>query len=118
MYTRSRYEGRDEPYRIPENYRGNAFRQENDSSVSEPNMTPPPPAEPLPIPEKPVEETGEKQGSPLLSLLPPKPQGLRRGLLSDLGSEELLLLGVFLLLSQNQADDDILLLLLLLLFYK
>lgn len=115
MYTRNHFRDSDEPYRIPENYRGNAFGGRHDVDEDEP-MPPPSDPLPLPIPEQPQKE--EKSGFALASLLPPMPQGLRGGLLGDIGSEELLLLGLFLLLSQNQADDDILLLLLLLLFYK
>ena len=65
------------------------------------------------------EKSGTKQvqGSILTSLLPPK-RSQSNGLLSEIGLEELLIVGILILLSQNDADDDILWLLFLLLFYK
>lgn len=51
----------------------------------------------------------------LATLLPPKPTG---GMLSDIGAEELLLLGLFLLLWQGEAEDDALMVLALLFLYR
>ena len=131
MYSRSS----NEPYRIPDNYRGNAF-QSGDDQPKAPVLPPETDAAcPLPIkeeqadapsPEKEVEQScmAPKKSPPSLlsTLLPPKPKGFHGGtgggILGDIGTEELLILGIILLLSQNNSDDDILLLLLLLLFYK
>lgn len=52
----------------------------------------------------------------LSSFLPPKPDG--GGLLSHIGLEEALLLGLFLLLSQSEEDEDTLMLLALLFLYR
>lgn len=126
MYSRSKFS--EEPYHIPENYRGNAFHgssvtpeipiappRDPDPPVQEPSPEPPPPIEePTPVSAPPKKEPP----SLLASLLPPKPKGITGGILGDIGAEELLIIGVILLLSQNDSDDDILLLLLLLLFYK
>ena len=132
MYFRSGFQGQDEPYRIPENYSGNAFPEASDEP--EPPMVIPSHDEaPLPDspPDSPPEEASDseetlppKESRPhavhtfLSSLLPPKPRGLHGGLLGNVGTEELLILGLLLLLSQNDSDDDVVLLLLLLLFYK
>ena len=63
--------------------------------------------------------TKKEPPSLLSALLPPRPNATHGGgILGDVGTEELLIIGIILLLSQNQSDDDILLLLLLLLFYK
>lgn len=125
MYSRSSVGREDGGFRIPDGYRGNAFSP----LVPPPEATeaPPPPRaadETLPIA---TDEVGTdeslpassmpKSTSPLAALLPPKPSGAK-GLLSDIGLEELLILGVILLISQSETDDDVLLLLLLLLFYK
>lgn len=131
MYSRSHFSDRQEPYRIPENYRGNAFPA---GSVTPEAPILPPPSEEAPT-SAPTPEATSPQASPpksdpppsappketptfLSSLLPPKPRGIHGGILGDIGAEELLILGVLLLLSQNDSDDDIVLLLLLLLFYK
>lgn len=126
MYSRSSVGREDEGFRIPDGYRGNAFS---------PLVPPPPEATEAPPPPRAEEETlpiatdevgtdeslpassMPKPTSPLAALLPPKPSGAK-GLLSDIGLEELLILGVILLISQSETDDDVLLLLLLLLFYK
>jgi hypothetical protein len=148
VYFRSGFQGQEEPYRIPENYSGNAF-PERSAEPEFPMVSPD--TEKLPTPELPPETppdvpsektphgkeveprkdvAPEKEVPPgketplpavptfLSSLLPPKPRGLHGGFLSDIGTEELLILGLILLLSQNDSDDDIVLLLLLLLFYK
>ena len=129
MYSRSSVGREDGTFRIPDGYRGNAFSP----------IAPPPPAEiEPPIPPSAKEEspldkdetedeeilpvsappkTEPKPPSPLAALLPPKPSGAK-GLLGDIGLEELLILGVILLVSQSETDDDVLLFLLLLLFYK
>lgn len=126
MYSRSSSGRTDGGYRIPEGYRGNAF-----SPISPPIEEPQPNPEPLEAEVPPAEATetettlpvslspkSEPRGlSPLVSLLPPKPSGTK-GLLGDIGLEELLILGVILLVSQSETDDDILLFLILLLFYK
>ena len=52
----------------------------------------------------------------LSSFLPPKPGG--GGLLSHIGLEETLLLGLFLLLSQSEEEEDTLMLLALLFLYR
>ncbi len=105
MYSRSSRASGD--YRIPDNYHGNAFPP----IAPEETQTPePPPAEPEKEPEA-------KPAVLLSSLLPPKPSGLG-GILGNIGTEELLILGIILLLSGSETDDDILLLLILLLFYK
>ena len=107
---------------IPENYSGNAFPE--GSGEPEPPMVIPSLDE-TPLPDSPPEEAPPpKESRPhavptfLSSLLPPKPRGLHGGLLGNVGTEELLILGLLLLLSQNDSDDDVVLLLLLLLFYK
>ena len=122
---------REEAFRIPDNYSGNAFT--GDSTV------PMPPIEPaISLPqeaEAPIKEEREPstavipasirenecthgRSSHLSALLPPKLSSTRGGLLGDIGVEELLIIGILVLLSQSDADDDILLLLMLLLFYK
>ena len=147
MYSRSAFSSPDEPYRIPENYRGNAFHGDQtvpkppiESSLNEQNSNKndvvPTPSDlpPHNITDPPLKTASEQQSvsasvplkkeppSLLSSLLPPKPKGLHGGtnggILGDIGTEELLIIGIILLLSQNNSDDDILLLLLLLLFYK
>lgn len=124
MYSRTSSGRQDGGYRIPEGYRGNAF-----TPLSPPTEEAPP--EPIEAESAPVETPPTKQAlpvslpqksepralSPLASLLPPKPTGTK-GLLGDIGLEELLILGVILLVSQSETDDDILLFLILLLFYK
>ncbi len=121
MYSRSASGRGGNDYRIPDNYRGNAFSP----------LTPP--QEPLqkeqpeqigntqetaPEEQKKAENAIETKPTLLLSsLLPPKPTGLH-GILGNIGTEELLILGIILLLSGSETDDDILLLLILLLFYK
>ncbi len=134
MYSRSSFQDQNEPYRIPDNYRGNAFGSGNDQPEP-PVLSPETDACPLPVDGEPKdtpppepEDTqsciAQKKSPPSLlsTLLPPKPKGFHSGtvggVLGDIGTEELLILGIILLLSQNNSDDDILLLLLLLLFYK
>lgn len=130
MYFRSAFPDRDEPYRIPENYSGNAFAPPPDA---EEPQTPPKPPTPSPDADEPQalpttvasDEAPPKKAPPSLALpsflsawLPPKPRAFGGGSPTGIDTEELLLLGVILLLSQNNADDDIVLLLLLLLLYK
>ena len=55
-------------------------------------------------------------GSLLSAFLPPKPGG--GGILSQIGLEEALLLGLFLLLSQSEEEEDTLMLLALLFLYR
>ena len=130
MYSRSS----NEPYRIPDNYRGNAFPSGDDQPKApilphETDTVSSPPIQEeqtdAPLPEKEADQScmAPKKSPPSLlsTLLPPKPKGLlggKGGILGDIGTEELLIIGIILLLSQNDSDDDILLLLLLLLFYK
>ena len=85
---------------------------------------------PAPVSETPAEEKAEAVSaapappparesglSSLLStFLPPKPDG--GGLLSHIGLEEALLLGLFLLLSQSDEEEDTLMLLALLFLYR
>lgn len=131
MYSRSHFSDRQEPYRIPENYHGNAFHA---GSITPEAPPLPPPIDETPASEPVLEAATPNTGAPesdtppsappktspsfLSSLLPPKPRGIHGGILGDIGAEDLLILGVLLLLSQNDSDDDIVLLLLLLLFYK
>ena len=126
MYFRSAFPDRDEPYRIPENYRGNAFPEataEPEIQAEDPSIDPP--LAPNTPPQAPPEEISSKKEthppaipSFLTSLLPPKPHATHDGISGGIGNEEILLLGILLLLSQKNADDDIVLLLLLLLLYK
>ena len=126
MYSKSQ-SGNESSFRIPDNYRGYAFGNENAAAEPpEPAM-----ADPQNAPaESEVRESdqtsalaskkgdGEGRGSPLASLLPPRPASLRGGLANEIGLEELLILGVLLLVWQNDTDNDVLLLLMLLLLYK
>ena len=125
MYAKPSYRANDDMI-IPENYRGNAFRelpQEEPPSLN--GITPT--SEALDCDEdasgaNEACENAEKdeatpQGGLLASLLPPK-VSRSNGILSNIGIEELLIIGVLILLSQSDADDDIMLLLFLLLFYK
>lgn len=113
----------DEPLRIPENYSGNAFLnneiKKDDLSLAfqKPAQEEyvPQPAEALPVA---IDEKKTQTHTPAFSLLPPKISSSKGGLLGDIGVEELLIIGVLILLSQSETDDDILLLLMLLLFYK
>ena len=121
MYSKANYRDKDDII-IPENYRGNAFSgrivaeqtpevptEEIPEAVSEePGVTPKDP---------PVPATKPASNSFLSSLLPPKVSN-PSGILSNIGLEEMLIVGVLILLSQSDTDDDILLLLFLLLFYK
>lgn len=59
---------------------------------------------------------GAGVSSILSTFLPPKPDGM--GMLSQVGLEEALLLGLFLLLSQGEADEDTLMILALLFLYR
>ncbi len=115
MYSRSATERNKSDYRIPDNYRGNAFSPfvpqetiQTPESAEETELSPK---------EEPAKEAETKPAVLLSSLLPPKPSGLG-GILGNIGTEELLILGIILLLSGSETDDDILLLLILLLFYK
>ena len=121
MYSKSNYRDRNEII-IPENYRGNAFSG-GLISQEEPEADLSPTQEPH---EANLEEEAEKNeviqtkaehSSFLTSLMPPK-VSKPSGILSNIGLEELLIIGVLILLSQSDTDDDILLLLFLLLFYK
>ena len=121
MYTKSNHRDNGEII-IPDNYRGNVLF--NDIAPATVPLgavisqeTPAAPT--VEIETSPEEKNGTKQvqGSILTSLLPPK-RSQSNGLLSEIGLEEILIVGILILLSQNDADDDILWLLFLLLFYK
>ena len=121
MYLRTNHTQGD--IRIPENYRGNAF---SERIVAKESPIPPAIEEVTQSPSDEttvtVEASETVQSKPasstfLSSLLPPKVSN-PSGLLSNIGLEEMLIVGVLILLSQSETDDDILLLLFLLLFYK
>lgn len=122
MYSKANYRDKNDII-IPENYSGNAFAgrivatQTPEVAVADEVPAPvsneyeeKPKEPPMPAP-KPV------SNSFLSSLLPPKVSN-PSGILSNIGLEEMLIVGVLILLSQSDTDDDILLLLFLLLFYK
>ena len=121
MYSKSNYRDNNDII-IPDNYRGNAF---SGGLIPEepPIIELPPPedsTEPAAVKESTKEEVipvQSEHNSFLSSLMPPKVSN-PSGILSNIGLEELLIVGVLILLSQSDTDDDILLLLFLLLFYK
>ena len=127
MYSKPK-PSQEEAFRIPDNYRGNAFTES--SAVPQPPVDPVlsrPPEETVEsereptvtiLPADTVRECPPKKPSPMSAFLPPKLSSSHGGLLGDIGVEELLIVGILVLLSQSDADDDILLLLMLLLFYK
>ena len=122
MYSKANYRDKNDII-IPENYRGNAFfgRMVDSDTVKaspEENEQEAVSCEPE-IREQETQEpsTNSASNSLLSSLLPPK-VSKPSGILSNIGLEEMLIVGVLVLLSQSDADDDILLLLFLLLFYK
>ncbi len=122
MYSKANYRDKNDII-IPENYRGNAFSGRivaeempelpttEDASAPITEETTVTVDEPKPVSTKPASP------SFLSALLPPKVSN-PSGLLSNIGLEEMLIVGVLILLSQSDTDDDILLLLFLLLFYK
>ena len=123
MYAKPSFRSNDE-VNIPENYRGNAFReisadietplQDGAIEIIDEKECDVKMQEDLPIePPKKVQHQ-----SPLLAAIMPPKVSKPNSLLSNIGIEELLIFGILLLLSQGDADDDILLLLFLLLFYK
>lgn len=122
MYSKANYRDKNDII-IPENYRGNAFSgrivTEETSEVSVIEDVAPPNAEEASVTVEASEPVHSKSASPslLASLMPPKVSN-PSGLLSNIGLEEMLIVGVLILLSQSDTDDDILLLLFLLLFYK
>ena len=124
---------------VPDNYSGNAFREDYfvEEEIGEGDIDSAPEFEKEDNSPKgsdneekatPVhksdshEQKPPRKDSPLGSLIsalaPPKIHPGKDGLLSDLGFEELLIIGLALLLAQSGSDDDILILLLILLFYK
>lgn len=123
MYAKPSFRS-SEDVNIPENYRGNAFREiarEEQQPEKEESVEVADAAKSvsdiqgevsLETPRKPQHQ------SPLLAAIMPPKVSRQNGLLSNVGIEELLIFGILLLLSQGDADDDILLLLFLLLFYK
>ena len=121
MYSKSNYHNRNEII-IPENYRGNAFSG-GLISQEEPETDYSSTQEPLEADVKQEEIKEEiipvkaEPNSFFASLMPPK-VSKPSGILSNIGLEEILIIGVLILLSQSDTDDDILLLLFLLLFYK
>lgn len=127
MYSKSQ-SNNDTPFRIPDNYRGNAFQSEDlrdppipMTDVSEEQNTPVSVEKEDAAPSSPSAVEAIRKApppSPLASLLPPRPTLAHGGLLGDIGLEELLILGILLLLSQGESDNDVPLLLMLLLFYK
>lgn len=121
MYSKANYRDNNDII-IPDNYRGNAFS--SGIIPDEPPIIELPPSEVPTEPETAREVLKEEvipvkaeHNSFLSSLMPPKVSN-PSGILSNIGLEELLIVGVLILLSQNDTDDDILLLLFLLLFYK
>ena len=131
MYARQPPEERfPRTVRIPRNYSGNAFRQEENLP------TPPFPAESEPVQETPpistVTESQEPDTSGQASAsaasvgkLCPSPgfrldlgRFLNRGRGGGIGFEELLIIGLIFLLSQSETKDDLVFLLLLLLFIQ
>ena len=121
MYSKANYRDKNDII-IPENYRGNAFSgrivaEESPMPSAIEDVTQSPSDETAVTVE--AAETVSKPASStfLSSLLPPKVSN-PSGLLSNIGLEEMLIVGVLILLSQSETDDDILLLLFLLLFYK
>lgn len=91
-------------------------QEAGEESVSEPAAT----REATEPEAKTVSAKGSHEGGGLSSLLsaflPPKPGGV--GVLSQIGLEEALLLGLFLLLSQSEEEEDTLMLLALLFLYR
>ncbi len=116
MYAKANHRG--EGIIIPDNYKGNAFFEENISpkeQISEDTDAQHEKA--IEVAKEEVLPPKTEQRSFLSTLMPPK-VSKPSGILNNIGLEELLIIGVLILLSQGDSDDDILLLLFLLLFYK
>ena len=122
MYTKSTHRDKSDII-IPENYSGNAFSpgrivaeevaKPSDGEIEEQQS-----AEKQDVPQETEAVAAKPQQSSLLSSLMPPKMSYSGGILSNIGLEELLLVGILILLSQSDTDDDIILLLFLLLFYK
>lgn len=122
MYSKPNYREKNDII-IPENYSGNAFSGGliQEEPISEAHLTEEPTeaeAETLKAVEKNEIITVKPEHSSFLSSLIPPKVSKPSGILSGIGLEELLIIGVLILLTQSDTDDDILLLLFLLLFYK
>ena len=122
MYAKSGFRSNEE-VNIPENYRGNAFReisadeaQKEDGAIEVVEEKDRETEKQVDLPIEPQKKLQHQ--SPLLAAIMPPKVSKPNGLLSNVGLEELLIFGILLLLSQGDSDDDILLLLFLLLFYK
>ena len=135
MYSRPK-QNPNATFRIPENYRGTAFSEEDSGRAFEQTSsdggsltgetseawestsekTSEKTSLSYALQENPATET--KASSAYPSLLPPKRSATRGGIPGESGMEELLILGILFLLSQSEAEDDVLPLLILLLFYK
>ena len=122
MYTRSPTSDRSRDLHIPRNYSGNAFAppqappQEEIEEVMGVEETTIPADAPSPPS---AEESSPEQAAPAAKLFPSLGISSRISrLFGNLGTEELLILGVILLLAGNEGIDDLLLLLILLLFIR
>lgn len=121
MYSKPNYRNKNDII-IPDNYRGNAFSgglisEEQPIIELQPPEEPQNPTETQESPKEEVIPVKAEHNSFLSSLMPPKVSS-PSGIFSNIGLEELIIVGILILLSQNDSDDDILLLLFLLLFYK
>ncbi len=123
MYARQGPQGRfPRNVRVPQNYSGNAFREEEPIAVLEEA----PPVNDTPSTQNLEESAPASASSEPIGKLFPSPGfqfslgkllgGKDRGLGID--TEELLIIGLILLLSQGEGSDDLILLLLLLLFIQ
>ena len=118
MYTRSPTSDRSRDLHIPRNYSGNAFAppQEEIAEVMGVEETTIPADAPSPPS---AEESSPEQAAPAAKLFPSLGISSRISrIFGNLGTEELLILGVILLLAGNEGTDDLLLLLILLLFIR
>lgn len=115
MYSKANFHSSKEIV-IPENYRGNAFVDplsksetvEQSDSVAQNTA---------PEPQQTESKHPQHTNALLSSIMPPKVSN-PSGILSNIGLEEMLIVGILILLSQSDTDDDVLLLLFILLFYK
>jgi hypothetical protein len=130
MYARQPPEGHfSRTVRVPRNYSGNAFR--NEEALEDPNV----PADTAPVPETSDTPIPPISDPPVLrEEETPSAETMGKGILSpgfrlDLGRflhrgkggfgfEELLIVGLIFLLSQSETKDDLVFLLLLLLFIQ
>ena len=131
MYARQPPDGRfPRPVRVPRNYSGNAFRQEEEGPPPDPVFEETP-TEELPPEPSPMRREGEATPAPEASAdtavgkLFPSPgfrldlgRFLNRGKGGGIGFEELLIIGLIFLVSQSETRDDLVFLLLLLLFVQ